>query len=67
MTDEGNELAFLYLDADDVVALYADIFNCTVVEAGGQVRSTASTAVTIPRPAQSTIDMMCQRRAYVAH
>lgn len=39
MTDEGNETAFLYLDADDVVALYADIFNCTVEEAGDQLRS----------------------------
>jgi hypothetical protein len=39
VTDEGNELAFLYLDADDVVALYADIFECTVDEAGDQLRS----------------------------
>lgn len=39
MTDEGSELAFLYLDADDVVALHADIFHCTVDQAGDQLRS----------------------------
>ena len=39
MTDEGSELAFQYLDADDVVALHADIFHCTVGQAGDQLRS----------------------------
>ena len=50
MTDEGNELAFLYLDADDVVALYADIFNCTVDEAGDQLRSRSGLEGAVARP-----------------
>jgi death on curing protein len=50
VTDDGNDLAFLYLDADDVVALYADIFNCTVDEAGGQLRSRAGLEGAVARP-----------------
>lgn len=50
MTDEGDELAFLYLDADDVVALYADIFNCTVDEAGDQLRSRSGLEGAVARP-----------------
>jgi death-on-curing protein len=50
VTDEGNETAFLYLDADDVVALYADIFNCTVDEAGDQLRSRSGLEGAVARP-----------------
>jgi death-on-curing protein len=50
VTDEGNELAFLYLDADDVVALYADIFECTVDEAGDQLRSRSGLEGAVARP-----------------
>jgi prophage maintenance system killer protein len=50
VTDEGNELAFLYLDADDVVALYADIFNCTVDEAGDQLRNRSGLEGAVARP-----------------
>ena len=50
MTEEGNKLAFLYLDADDVVALYADIFNCTVDEAGDQLRSPSGLEGAVARP-----------------
>jgi prophage maintenance system killer protein len=50
VTDEGNEFAFLYLDADDVLALYADIFNCTVDEAGNQLRSRSGLEGAVARP-----------------
>jgi death-on-curing protein len=50
VTHEGNELAFLYLDADDVVALYADIFNCTAAEAGDQLRSRSGLEGAVARP-----------------
>jgi death on curing protein len=50
VTDEGNDLAFLYLDADDVVGLYADIFNCTVDEAGDQLRSRSGLEGAVARP-----------------
>ncbi len=50
MTDEGNEFAFLYLDADDVLALYADIFNCRVDEAGKQLRSRSGLEGAVARP-----------------
>lgn len=50
MTDEGGDFALLYLDADDVVGLYADIFNCTVDEAGDQLRSRSGLEGAVARP-----------------
>jgi death-on-curing protein len=50
MADEWNELVILYLDADDVLALYADIFNCTVDEAGDQLRSRSGLEGAVARP-----------------
>ena len=39
MANEGDDLALLYLDADDVIVIHADIFNCPIEEAGNQLRS----------------------------
>jgi death on curing protein len=50
MGEEGNEFALLYLDADDVVGLYADIFNCTVEAAGDQLRSRSGLEGAVARP-----------------
>jgi hypothetical protein len=70
VTDEGNELAFLYLDADDVVALYADIFNCTVAEAGDQLRNRSGLEGAVARArtydAYASADVALQA-AVVAH
>lgn len=50
MAFEGDELGLLYLDADDVIALHAEIFGCAIDQATDQLRSRSGLEGAVARP-----------------
>lgn len=51
MPDEGEDApVLLYLTAEDVIALHADIFDCPVEEAGDQLRNPNGLDGAVARP-----------------
>ena len=47
---EGDAGGLLYLDADDVIALYAEVLGCDVAEASDQLRNPSGLDGAIARP-----------------
>ncbi len=66
-TDEDN---FLYLEIEDILGLYADLFGCTEVEAADQLRSRSGLESALGRPymyAQYQAADLALQAAVLAH
>ncbi len=50
MTESGEDFALLYLEIEDVLALYADLFGRTHQEAANQLRSRSGLESALARP-----------------